>query len=80
MRFVVRTDAVMLQVKEKVNKLVIPVYVVDDDETRYRVFMAVQVDAGRAPDMLTMLAATGTGKFAASRQKENKFLALLAAH
>lgn len=49
-------------------------------KTRYRVFMAVQVDAGRAPDMLSMLAATGTGKFAASRQKENKFLALLAAH
>lgn len=48
--------------------------------TRYRVFMAVQVDAGRAPDMLSMLAATETGKFAASRQKENKFLALLAAH
>lgn len=32
MRFVVRTDAVMLQVKEKVNKLVIPVYVDDDDD------------------------------------------------
>lgn len=59
MRFVVRTDAVMLQVKEKVKKLVIPLYV-DDDGKIPRLHGSPAGRRQSSRHALSMLVATGT--------------------
>lgn len=59
MRLVVRTDAVMLQVKEKVKKLVIPLYV-DDDGKIPRLHGSPAGRRQSSRHALSMLVATGT--------------------